>query len=50
MWKVVVKAVISTIIVAVIVLCLYNSLGYERTELLAFSALIGLSIAALKAH
>lgn len=44
------KTVIATIVSAVIFLSLYHLIGYERSELLAFSLLIGLSIASLKSH
>lgn len=46
----IVKTVIATIVSAVVFLWLYHLIGYERAELLAFSLLIGLSVASLKSH
>jgi hypothetical protein len=44
------KAVIWTVVLGILFLGLYNYIGYERAELLAFALLAGISIAALKPH
>lgn len=43
-----IKVVVGTVSTAIAILVLQALIGYERAELLAFSLLIGLSIAALK--
>ncbi|WAH36403.1 hypothetical protein [Alicyclobacillus dauci] len=42
------KAVIASIVGIALFLGMYSVIGYERTELIAFAVLIGLSVAALK--
>jgi hypothetical protein len=44
------KTIIATIVASVVFLWLYHEIGYERSELLAFSLLIGLSCASLKSN
>lgn len=48
MMIIVLKVAISTIASAIIFLALNAWIGYERSELLAFALLVGISVAALK--
>lgn len=50
MTKIILKSVIGTLAASGVFLLLYGLLGYERTELLAFALLTGISIASLKSN
>ncbi len=44
------KVIVATILASIIFLWLNKIIGYERSELLAFSLLIGISCASMKSH